>query len=267
MVRADRSSSRKVAIVSILLKCLAPRPMASLRLLCIPYAGAGVLAYRGWASLLPAHIEAYAVQLPGREQSIRAQTLESWRPMMEALTRAVEPLPTQPTAIFGHSLGAVIGLELSRWMQATRPGVLRHLFVSGRRWPGGEPETHEALHDLPDEALLEALDRQYGSLSTSLSHPDIRDLALPALRADLRLLDSHDYQPAPALDCPLTVYAGTADPATDAESIAAWQSESRALFRTHMFEGDHCFIDTHKAALVADITRHCDPTASHRPSA
>ena len=247
------AAQRRTQDMTVRLKCLAPRPMAALRLLCVPFAGAGALAFRGWTPVLPSHVEAFAVQLPGREDRLREPAFEAWQPMMDVLTAAIAPLPWLPTAIFGHSLGAVIGLELGRWMQARQPGRLKHVFASGRPWPGSSAADPGDLRALPDDELLQALDRQYGSLSTSLSHPDIRDLTLPILRADLRLLDSYRYAESPALDCPLTVFAGIDDPMMSAENLEGWRHETQSRFRVRMLDATHLFIDSHRTELVADI--------------
>lgn len=247
------ATQRRMPHMTVRLKCLAPRPMASLRLLCIPFAGGGTLTFRGWAALLPPQVEAFAVQLPGREDRLRELALDAWQPMMDAMIEAVAPLPFLPTAIFGHSLGAVIGLELGRWMHARQPGRLIHVFASGRPWPGSSTGECSNLHALSDDDLLRVLDRQYGSLSTSLSHPDIRDLTLPILRADLRLLDSYRYSRSPVLDCPLTVFAGIDDPVTSAASLAGWGQETHGPFRVRMLDGQHFFLESHRTQLVADI--------------
>lgn len=239
--------------MTIRLKCLSARPMASTRLLCIPFAGGGALAFRAWAAGLPSHVEAFAVQLPGREDRLQVPAFDSWQPMMDALIEALTPLPDLPTAVFGHSLGAVIGLELARWMQARRPGQLQHVFSSGRPWPGGGTAERIALWDLSDDELMRELDLQYGSLSTSLAHPDIRDMTLPILRADLRLLDSYRYSPSPALDCPLTVFGGTGDPATPARSLEDWRHETHGPFSVQMLDGRHFFLESHRPQLLAKI--------------
>ena len=106
--------------------------------------------------------------------------------------------------------------------------------------------------------MLQALNRQYGSLSTSLSHPDIRDLTLPILRADLRLLDSYRYAESPALDCPLTVFAGIDDPMISAENLEGWRHETQSRFRVRMLDATHFFIDSHRTQLVADIGFYLD---------
>lgn len=245
--------------MSIHLKCLAPRPMASLRLLCIPYAGGGALTYRPWATLLPDHVEAYALQLPGREDRIREPPLVEWPAMMDALAEAVSPLPHLPTAVFGHSLGAVIALELGRWMHREQPGRLAHLFASGRPWPGNPAPEDRAVEELlaggSDDALLQELDRRYGSMSTNLAHPEIRELLMPVLRADLRLLVAHRYAPAPPLECALTVFAGTEDRTTPAASLDGWCGETRGETAVRMLEGQHFFLESHRNQLLMEISR------------
>jgi surfactin synthase thioesterase subunit len=239
--------------MNVRLKCLSPRPMATLRLLCLPFAGAGAATFRGWAERLPAHVEAFAVQLPGREDRLGTPALTRWAPLLDALLAAVDALPVQRTAIFGHSLGAVIGLELARALQRRGTPPLEHLFVSGRPWPGLAAPSLEPIWSADDADLLAAMGRRFGSLDTSLSHPEIRDVVLPALRADLRLLDAHRHAPDAPLRCPLTVFAGTTDPGTDADALAGWRGETTAAFELLDFPGGHFFVESHRAAVVAAV--------------
>lgn len=226
--------------------------MASLRLLCFPYAGAGFSAFRGWAERLPAHVEAFAVQLPAREDRLSTAPLVEWPRMFSALLEAVRALPPQATAIFGHSLGAVTGFELARWMHGhAAPPV--HLFLSARAWAGLPRDALTPIWQADDDAMLAAMDRRFGSLDTSLSHPEIRAAVLPALRADLQLLDSYRYAAAPPLPCPLTVLAGRDDPSTSPASLSGWQQETTAAFDTVLFDGGHFFNETGRDALVGTI--------------
>jgi medium-chain acyl-[acyl-carrier-protein] hydrolase len=235
--------------------------MATLRLLCIPFAGAGASAFRGWAALLPPDVEAFAVQLPAREDRLREPCIDAWQPMMAALIGAVAPLPPMPTAIFGHSLGAVVALQLGRWMQASQGARLRHVFASGRAWPGAGAAERADLHTLADDDLLQALDAQYGSLSTSLSHPEIRALALPALRADLRLLASYRHAASTPLDCALTVFAGRDDPMTSGADLTAWRQETRGPFAIREFDGGHFFPESDRRELLAAIVAALEGTS------
>ncbi len=237
----------------IRLKSLAARPMARIRLICIPFAGAGAVAFRPWAKLLPAHAEVFAVQLPGREDAIAQVPLTDWHAMRAELIDAASGLPPLPTAIFGHSLGAVIGLELARWLQQAAPGYLLHLFVSGRPWPGCEAPPISSVAEQSDDELLQSLDERYGSLATSLSHPEIRAVAMQALRADLQLLDSYRYICMAPLSCPLTVFSGSLDPTTALASMNAWRAESTGPFQLLEMQGGHFFIESQRAIVASHI--------------
>ncbi|RZA33285.1 MAG: thioesterase, partial [Lysobacteraceae bacterium] len=192
--------STSEAEMTVELKCLAPRPMASLRLLCFPFAGAGIAVFRNWADLLPRHVEPWAAQLPAREDRLREAGYDAWPALHEDLVSAFNRLPAQPTALFGHSMGAVMAFELARYLQASGKPAPKHLFVSGRTWPGtGLPQDHGI--DLRDDAgLLAMMEGRYGSLPASMAHPEIREMAVETLRSDLRLLDSYQYRPGLPLE-------------------------------------------------------------------
>ncbi len=57
--------------------CIRPIPgrteSGALRLFCFPYAGAGASVFREWGKGLPEGVEAFAVQLPGREDRFFGQ--------------------------------------------------------------------------------------------------------------------------------------------------------------------------------------------------
>jgi len=241
--------------MSVRLKCLAPRPMASLRLVCLPFAGAGAGAFRGWAEALPPHIEAFAAQLPGREDRLGESPATDWDAILADLAEQLAALPRQPLAIFGHSLGALVGLELARLVAREQSAPLAHLFVSARPWPGAAqvPRVQDAGAD--DEALLASMRRHFGALPDSLSHPDIRDVVMPALRADLGLLDRHRYQEATPLPCPLTVFAGRDDPCAAAASLDAWRNETAGDCSIHLLDAGHFYVESHRHELAAEIAR------------
>jgi medium-chain acyl-[acyl-carrier-protein] hydrolase len=236
--------------MSVRLKCLEARPMATQRILLVPYAGAGMGAFRGWAKEVSAQAEPYVLQLPGREDRLREPPYRSWPAMLRAATEALGAWPSLPVSIFGHSLGAVIALELARWLNVQRPGKLRHLFVAGRPWPGAPTAERRDLVSLGDDDFLAAMDQQYGSMSSSLSIPEVRDLTLPALRADLCLLDSYRYADAVTLNCPLTASGGTGDPMTDAASLSDWRRETSGAFKMHWVQAGHFFVESHRSEVL-----------------
>ena len=133
-----------------------PQPGARWRLVCLPHAGAGASTYFAWgAALQPAGIEVRSVQYPGRENRLAEPLIAEARAMVVALAEQWPALAGEgPCALFGHSMGALLGFELARELErrgTTNPP--RHLFLSGRNPPPAPPKL-PSLAALPDEAFL-----------------------------------------------------------------------------------------------------------------
>ncbi|MFO0850953.1 MAG: alpha/beta fold hydrolase [Gemmataceae bacterium] len=99
-------------------------------------AGRGASAYRGWQDRLPGCVEVWPVQLPGREARIGEPAFDRIDPLVEAVAAAVGPHLDRPYAVFGHSLGAVVGFEVARRLRQLAGKEPAHLFVCGYNAPG-----------------------------------------------------------------------------------------------------------------------------------
>ncbi|MGF1561309.1 MAG: thioesterase II family protein [Geminicoccaceae bacterium] len=229
--------------------------MARLKLVCLPFAGAGIAPFWSWPRALPASIELYAAQLPGREDRLREPALDTFAEMHAALIDAIAKLPPGPLALFGHSMGAVMALEVARVLCAAASPRVTHVMCAARPWPGvGSGDFADLASIDDDDRFIDALARRYGVRNAALDDRELRALALPALRADLRLLADYRWQPASPLTCPLTVYSGKDDPITREADMRLWQRESAAAFDHVQIAGRHFFLDTHKQALIDDIS-------------
>lgn len=107
--------------------------VGQITLVCLPHAGAGASVYARWATLLPPWIDLVGITLPGRESRISESPLTSMDEVISRLGPAVSARVQEPFALFGHSLGALIGYELACWLgtrcSAARPELL---VVSGQ---------------------------------------------------------------------------------------------------------------------------------------
>lgn len=229
--------------------------MATHQLLLIPCAGGGRAAFRLWPDVLPQSIEAHVLQLPGREDRLNEAAFTKWCDMMEAARAALDDLPKLPLAILGHSLGAMIAFELARGLNDDPTRDLAHLFLAARPWPGFPSNERAVTATLTDNELLAYMNETYGSLSTSLAHSEIRELALPILRADLTLMQSYAFRPGPRLEVPVTVFGGTRDPITPRGSLDAWSKETAHECTVEMLAGDHFFLDAHREEISRTIAR------------
>jgi medium-chain acyl-[acyl-carrier-protein] hydrolase len=218
-----------------------PDPKARLRLFCFPYAGAGALIFRKWSDALPRDIEVCPIQLPGRGTRLTEPPFTKLSCLIEALTRALDPLLDKPFAFFGHSLGALIGFELARQIRRQYGAHPVRLFVSAGRAPQ-IPHRAPPIHTLPDNQFLAELRRLNGTPRELLDHEELIEVMLPILRADFALYETYLYSTEPPMNCPICTFGGLQDRRVSASDLEAWRSQTSASFSLRMFPGGHFFL-------------------------
>jgi medium-chain acyl-[acyl-carrier-protein] hydrolase len=230
-----------------------PRPDGAVRLLCFPHAGSSAAAYGPWADLLPADIEVCAVEYPGRGSRRSERPFVRVHALVAALIGSLGAPPSTPFAVFGHSLGALIGFELVRqWQRQGGPAPLG-LFVAGCRGPS-LPARKPPVYALPDEEFIEELRAFNGTPPDLLENRDLLRLFLPSLRADFELADTYGYRKAPPLRCPIVAYGGSDDTETLPEEHQAWQIETQETLTVRLFPGDHFFLRAAEPEMLRDLT-------------
>ncbi|MGB0128373.1 MAG: alpha/beta fold hydrolase [Rhodocyclaceae bacterium] len=241
-----------------------PREHATGRIFCFPYAGVGASIYRHWSPPFMEQVEVCAVQLPGREGRFREAPLTSVAEIVTFLAAELQPFLDRPFAFFGHSMGAVIAYELAQKLGEIDAPLPAHLFLSGRRAPR-MADTRQPLHVLSDEDFLAEIMRRYGGIPDEvLNEPELLDLLLPSLRADIKALETHSPAARQALDCPISVFGGEDDPLALRDELEAWAYETTGPFSLRLFPGGHFFLGQHRDALLRDIAASFAPLLASR---
>ncbi len=233
-----------------------PKPAARVRLLCFPCAGGGASAYFSWSKALADQpIEVASIQLPGRESRIRESPYVDLDALVESLGFAIESNADRPLAFFGHSMGALLVFELTRWLRDRGRALPLHVFVAGARAPQ-LPRTEPALHAISgDDAFLDAVARRYGGIPRAvMASREFRELVAPALRADLRMNEAYRYRAAGPLPVSISAYGGDEDPSVREDWLIQWREQTSATFAHRMFRGDHFFLNDARDLVLADIT-------------
>jgi len=227
---------------------------ARVRLFCFPYSGAGAAVFRGWPGAFPASMEVRPVQLPGRENRLAEPAFRRMDDLVPAVVRALLPHMDKPFAILGHSLGALVGFEVARRLQAQHGIGPEILFASGHTAPHvNERET--ILHALPDDELLEKLRELGGTPEAVLQHEELRRLLFPLLRADFEICETYRYAPGEPLRCPIVALGGLGDDDVSRESLEAWRQHTLAAFELRMFPGDHFFLNSCGPEVARTVVR------------
>lgn len=236
--------------------CPQPRPEASARLICFPYAGGGASAFNDWAELVPDHIELCVVQMPGREERLGEELYTDMASLVDNIVEEILPHTDKPFAILGHSMGAIVGYETAKRLQAMGGSKLQHLFVSARAAPHLE-RSDEPLRDLANEEFIDRLHGTYGAVPEAIrKSAELQEVFLPILRADVILLETHVDKVSIPLNCPVTAFGGESDPAISAEMLAGWRDRTIGNFEQHELPGDHFFIHGQRHEVMAAIAEH-----------
>ncbi len=230
--------------------------------MCFPHAGGGVRAYRGWGAEQPDWLEISVAVLPGRDRLLGVPPRRSVDELVPVLVASLEPFFRQgPFAVFGHSVGALVGFEVCRALSAEGFSTPQALVVCGRRAPQ-LPGPEGTIHDRPDVEVLDLL-RWYGDVpGRTLPHSVWSKLFLPALRADLALEDTYRHRSDAPLGLPLMAYAGDQDPSVTEAELRAWGSQTAAQFRARTLSGGHFFVQETPGVLqrvtddLAEVVKH-----------
>lgn len=232
-----------------------PRRQASsqVRLFCFPYAGGGASVFHNWPDGVPDEIEICAIQLPGREERIVDAPYDRLPSLIPPLAEALRPLLDMPFAVFGHSMGALIGFEFARCIRREVGLEPVHLFVSGHRAPQ-LPDPYPPSFQLNDTKLLKVLRRLNGTPREIFDNEELQRLVVSIMRADLAVCETYDYSPDAPLDCPISAFGGLADREVSRAALTPWRAQTSSTFVLRMFPGGHFFIRETGTLLLEAIS-------------
>ena len=169
---------------------LGPCPDAQGRLFCFPHAGGSLHMFSGWTAAVAAgaRFETHAIALPGHAHRIDEPSSTDMRHVVAEIARALTPRLDLPYVLFGHSLGALLAVEVADMLRALGLPLPLALIVSSLPAPHVMPASGpHCMHLLPDGELLAAVAQRWGYVPEEfLADPSAVNFMIPALRADIQ---------------------------------------------------------------------------------
>jgi surfactin synthase thioesterase subunit len=228
------------------------RPL--LRLLCMPYAGGNAQIFRDWSTGLSGDLDLWALQQPGRIPRINEPAFTDCRRLVEAVADALPRPEGVPYVFFGHSMGALVSFELIRELRRRGWKLPQRLVVSGRIAPQ-YPRFTQPIYNLDEDRFRAAVFAMGGTPRAVIEDSELMDFFARSLRADFTLVDTWRYQHEAPLALPISVFGGYDAPQTHREGLEAWRDETTGETTIHMFEGNHFFLHSREAELLARLAK------------
>lgn len=194
----------------------------SRRLFCLPPAGAGARLYYPWLDAVQANFDVCPVALPGREDRLAEALPASLNALADQMASELAPELDRPYALFGYSMGAMLGYELIlRWQNAGLPTP--EVFVTlAARAPCRPFDRPEPIHQLASAPFRQLLADVGGTPREILENDDAMAFFEPILRNDFRVSETYRCLQVKKLPCPILIFYGRRDTLLSEQDVAAW---------------------------------------------
>jgi surfactin synthase thioesterase subunit len=224
--------------------------MQPVPVLCFPFAGAGASAFRRCQEYPSQVLRICPVQLPGREQRFAEPSYTDAAQAVEGLLPEVLEMvgDSRRVALFGHSLGAVLAYEMAHRLRQMEGLTVANVFVSGS--PGPWTQRDKRATGLTDDEFLLQVRELAGYAHPALEHPELREMLLPALRADVALHEAYRAPSDKPLDAPITSIRGAEDELVSPAQAGEWAAATSRGCRLVVLPGNHMYLIEAPVELV-----------------
>ncbi|MEZ0109007.1 surfactin synthase thioesterase subunit [Catenulispora sp. EB89] len=247
-----------------------PNPARTLA--CLGFCGGGSGAFHAWLDVLPPGVELATICYPGREGRHSEEFATDWDALADDTTQAVLAVAAEgPYVLFGHSMGAWMAFDVTARVEQAGSRPPEFLLVSSANAPSAGLRSRDMFpaQQETDQQLLEWM-RTYGLIPDyALEDPDLVEMAVELMRADIKVRDTFHYTAGTRIRTPLHVLTGSEDTTIEADAGKRWEALARGAFRHDVLPGGHFYtpeIWRRLPAFVATLAAD-DATAANAANA
>lgn len=225
-----------------------------IQLFLLHFAGGSCYSYDFLKPYLKDDFEFHALELPGRGKRHEEKLLFEKKETIEDYFDQIKKLRNDlPYLIFGHSMGATLGLSVTKKMEDINDAP-EMLIVSGNAGPGINREKSKR-YLLGDLEFKKELRKLGGIPDEVLENEELYDFFGPIMRADFEVLEKDTFLEK-FLVLKTSIYAIMGDKEETVDQIENWSHFTTKDFRYEILSGNHFFIHNHIKHLV-DVLKTC----------
>lgn len=213
---------------------------------------------------IPKPFKWITLELPGRGDRFKEDLLDSVDNMVNDLYFQLLPLITNRSyIIYGHSMGTLLGYELTKRIVQNRITPPQLLFFTGRGGPGYESKYPGKKSLLPKDEFWKEIQAMGGLPDAVLANNELLELYYPILKSDCRAIEDYEYrsmvQPfsIPIHICMGSEEIGEGKYKTPLMGFKDWKKETSSTCTFEIYPGDHFFINNNSCAIAQKIQTHC----------
>lgn len=227
------------------------------QLFLLHFAGGSMYSFDFLKKHLSSNVEFIPLELPGRGRRCNETLLKNKQEAVQDYFNQIKRLRNdQPYLIYGHSMGATLGLSVADKMEKINDAP-NALIVSGNPGPGltGKEDTKRyLLNDLDFKKVLKEL----GGVPDEILEDEVLfTFFSPIMRADFESLEKDDfYEKGILLNTPLFAIMG--DQESTCNKIENWRNFTKNDFEYQILKGNHFFIYEHSIELMQIINYYSE---------
>lgn len=210
------------------------------------FAGGNCYSFQFLKPYFPVNFEFIPLELPGRGKRMLEELLfDESHAIADYLNQIKALRNKKPFLIFGHSMGATLGLRVAKKLEESGDSLLR-LIVAGNAGPGtGERKRRS---EMGDEELKNELRTLGGVPEEVLENEDLFNFFIPSMKADFKLLENlKELDENYKIQAPITAVMG--DEEETADEIGNWGRFTSNEFVHQLLKGNHFFIHDHPSEI------------------
>ncbi len=218
------------------------------------HAGGNATFYFKFLEYFPKDWQVYLIDLPYRAYQTNVFPLEKREDLLNFFTEIFSDFESDKIALFGHSLGAHISVELVHFFKTHLNIVPKWLGISSKN-PPDPHKKNTSFMNYNAEEILQWLNKMNGTPSELLESKEILNLFLPCIKNDMKLYFNLNstFNNNEKIETPISVFYGNKDPSIHSEEINNWQNFTHHTCDYYVYEGDHFYFNNNESKFASDM--------------